>query len=215
MGVENDRAWKLIPGKCCWRREDSRLDREKIMEECYRGFLDDEMSMDDSDVFAKPLAPKRQDGMDAGESEEENWISTSEVEMEGKPGFPWFCYLMVCAEPNLTTKTMTHIGIFTAIFLLRLNFFGISGKSRNPFQKVQEYNNKKGRGSRSSKKGLMYWELSMMIGPFYSKEMAESAKTIWNTSRGIESRRSRGMKLTSDLKVTCWDKEKKIDVAGA
>lgn len=100
----------------------------------------------------------------------------------------WFCYLMINFYPN--TKTHTHVG-----------------KSREPVKKVKEYNKGTIKNARQTNTATGYWELEMIIGVFDKKADAIEFRDLWKSnSRGIKSRRQRGIDLAIKHKKTCWDK---------
>lgn len=106
----------------------------------------------------------------------ESGTSFSESELNGREMAYW-CYLMI--NFNVYQKTNTHVGM-----------------SRNPVKKVEKHNEKKLKGSKSTKAAAGSWELNAIVGPFKEKLDAKGFKIEWNLhSRGIDSRRNRGMQL--------------------
>ena len=80
------------------------------------------------------------------------------------------------------------------------------GKSRNPNKKVTLINQKKTKGSKSTRQAAGNWELQMIIGPFVEKQESINFREHWKQqSRGIKSRIQRGITLAKEYDKMCWD----------
>ena len=100
---------------------------------------------------------------------------------------PYFCYMMINLDQNQKTNTFIEV-------------------SRDPFATVNKHNNGGVRNSKTTQSGAPDWILSLIIGPFVKEEDATSLAEKWRgKSRGIRSRRNKGMTLALDKKLTCWD----------
>ena len=62
------------------------------------------------------------------------------------------------------------------------------------------------RNVRNTKPAQGKWQLNMIIGPFTKKLDAKEVMEFWrNKSRGMISRRKRGIALAKQHGVKCWD----------
>lgn len=100
-------------------------------------------------------------------------------------GDPYFCYMMINLQPLQKTNTFIEV-------------------SCDPFKTVENHNNS---AIKSTQPAAPNWILDMIIGPFDQIQKASLFVKLWrDKSRGINSRRKRGIKLACDQKLTCWDR---------
>lgn len=125
---------------------------------------------------------------DDGESDyDESWICNAIVDLGPPPPPKYWCYLMVNFQPE--QKINTYIG-----------------KTKDPPKKVEEHNQRKAKGQKTTKAAAPYWSLEMIIGPFNDKGSAIEFRDKWKQkSRGIQSRRQRGLDLSDEYHVEVFD----------
>ncbi len=107
-----------------------------------------------------------------------------------------FCYMMVNFKAE--QKINTYIG-----------------EGKDPYEDVLLHNSGRAKDSKSTRSAAPNWELNMIIGPF--KNSGDACKFVepWRVnSRGILSRRKRGMELARLQNLTCWDKEERDTESG-
>ncbi len=99
-----------------------------------------------------------------------------------------WCFMMVNFEPN--QKINTHIS-----------------DSKSPPVTVAKHNAGQVKGSKSTKAAAGSWILDMIIGPFLTSEAASRFAQRWRSnSRGIQSRRKRGLMLSHEERLTCYNR---------
>ncbi len=84
-------------------------------------------------------------------------------------------------------KTLTHVG-----------------RSRNPIRKVHLHNTKSLQ-TKSTRAAAGLWKLELMCGPLKSRLDGMTVKNLWKRSRGVKSRRQRGISLALEWGLKCWD----------
>lgn len=101
---------------------------------------------------------------------------------------PWFVFLMINFLPS--TKTNTHVDF-----------------SRRPRRRWHRLNTGKIKSARNTKPAENHWELEMVLGPIQSKRQAQEMANNWKArSRGLKSRRDKGIVIAQDGGLVCWDK---------
>jgi hypothetical protein len=71
--------------------------------------------------------------------------------------------------------------------------------SKNPFKKIDKCNSKLNSVCKTK------WEVDMIVGPFDNKSQAEDFHNKWKKkTRGISSRRGRGIELACERKKTIY-----------
>ena len=101
---------------------------------------------------------------------------------------PWFVFLMI--NFLASTKTNTHVDF-----------------SRRPRRRWHQLNTGKIKNARNTKPAETHWELEMVLGPISSRRQAERMAEVWKAkSRGLKSRRDKGIVIAQDSGLICWDK---------
>ncbi len=99
----------------------------------------------------------------------------------------YFVFLMVNNLPDIKTNTYVDMSTTPRRRFVLLN----SGSIKNV---------------RNTKPAQGKWQLNMIIGPFNEKKNAKSVMEFWrNKSRGMKSRRKRGIELAKQNNVVCYD----------
>ena len=101
---------------------------------------------------------------------------------------PWFCFMMVNWQPEQKINTWIEETI-------------------NPTLSLKLHNKKIAPKSKYTKSAAGFWKLEMIVGEFKDFESASKFVHGWKQqSRGIRSRRERGIDLANKNKLVCWDK---------
>lgn len=125
------------------------------------------------------------DGDDASSMER---VTGKEEEEEQEQPLYW-CYMMVNFMPDQKINTFI-------------------GESELPPLMVTRHNQRRVKGSKSTKSAAGSWILEMIIGPFPDIDKASQFGKNWRSnSRGIPSRRKRGRTLANQQRFITYDRK--------